>query len=59
MEGACSTHGILRNVWKILLGKPEEERQLGRSSCRLQDNIKLCVTGWDSVGGIHLVHRYQ
>jgi hypothetical protein len=37
-----------RNVYRLLLGKPEGKRPLGRQRCRLLDNIKmdLLEMGW-------------
>jgi hypothetical protein len=32
---------VKRNVYKILVGKPEAKRPQGRPRCRLQDNIKI------------------
>jgi hypothetical protein len=32
--------GEMRNVYKHLVGKPEEKRQLRRHRCRWEDNIK-------------------
>jgi hypothetical protein len=33
--------GAKRNTYRILLGKPEEKRTLGRPRCRWMDNIKM------------------
>ena len=41
MDGACSTMGERRGVYRILVGKPEGERPLGRSRHRWKDNIKI------------------
>jgi hypothetical protein len=30
MVGACSTNGVKRNVRRVLMGKPERKRLLGR-----------------------------
>jgi hypothetical protein len=38
MGRACSTNG---NAYRILVGKPEENRQLGRPRRRKVDNIKM------------------
>jgi hypothetical protein len=40
--------GEKRNVYRILVGKPQEKRPLGRTRCRWVDNIKmdLRVIGW-------------
>jgi hypothetical protein len=31
----------MTNEYKMMVGKPEEERPLGRQRCRWQDNIKM------------------
>jgi hypothetical protein len=41
MGGACSTHGDVRCVYRILVGRPEGKRPLGRSRRRWEDNIKV------------------
>ena len=38
MGGACSTYG---REERVLLGKPEEKRPLGRPRLRWEDNIKM------------------
>jgi hypothetical protein len=30
-----------RNVYRVLVGKPEEKRPLGRPRCRWEDGIKM------------------
>jgi hypothetical protein len=37
----CSTHGEVRNAYKILVRKLERTRLLGRRRCRWEDNIKI------------------
>jgi hypothetical protein len=39
--GHVARMGETRNVYRILLGKPEGKRPLGRPRCRLVDNIKM------------------
>jgi hypothetical protein len=39
----CSTHGERRNIYRILVGKPEVKRPLGRSRRRWEDNIKMVI----------------
>jgi hypothetical protein len=45
-----------RNAYRILVGKPEGKRPLGRQRRRWVDNIKIDVRerGWDGVGWIDL-----
>jgi hypothetical protein len=40
-----------RNVYRILMGKPEGSKPLGKSRCRLVDYIKMArrELGWDGV----------
>jgi hypothetical protein len=41
MGRECSTNGEKRNAYRILVGKPEGKRSLGRPRRRWVDNIKL------------------
>jgi hypothetical protein len=41
MGGACNMYGERRDVYRILLRKPEGKRSLGRSRFRGEDNIKM------------------
>jgi hypothetical protein len=41
MGMACSTNGEKRNAYRILVGKPEGNRPLGRPRRRWVDNIKI------------------
>jgi hypothetical protein len=41
MGRVCSTHGEKRNAYRILVGKPEGKRPLGRPRRRWVDNIKM------------------
>jgi len=41
MGGACGTYGEGRDVHRVLVGKPEGKRPLGRSRYRWEDNIKM------------------
>ena len=38
--GACRRHGAERYAYEGLVGKPEREWELGRSSHRCKNNIK-------------------
>jgi hypothetical protein len=39
--GACSTYGEGRGAYRILVGRPEGRRSLGRPRRRWEDNIKM------------------
>jgi hypothetical protein len=41
MGRACSTNGAKRNAYRILVGKPEGKRPMGRPRRRWVDNIKI------------------
>jgi hypothetical protein len=46
--------GERKNACRILVGKPEGGRPLGRPICRCVDNIKMDVRemGWDGIDWI-------
>jgi hypothetical protein len=48
----------MRNVYKVLVGKPDGKRPLGRSRRRLEYNIKMYLREivFGGVGWIHLAH---
>ena len=48
MGGACGTYGGGRGVHRVLVGKPEGKRPLGRPRRRWEDNIKMDL---QEVGG--------
>jgi len=41
MGGACSTMWQRRGSYRVLMGKPEGKRPLGRPRRRWEDNIKV------------------
>jgi hypothetical protein len=49
--------GEKRNAYRILVGKPEGERPLGRLRRRWVDSIKMDLreTGWDGMVWIGLI----
>jgi hypothetical protein len=51
---ACSRHGERKNVYRVLVGKAEGERPLGRPRRKWEDNIKIDLReiGWDGVDWI-------
>jgi hypothetical protein len=55
------TNGEKRNAYRILLGKPEGKRQLGRPRYRMVDNIKMDLRGigWGGMDRIDLADRDQ
>jgi hypothetical protein len=48
--------GAKRNAYRILVGKPEGKRPLGRLKCRWMDNVKMDLTeiGWGGIDWIDL-----
>jgi hypothetical protein len=51
MDKACNTHRGNRNTYRVLVGKPEGKRPLGRPRCRWEDNIKMHLARANSSGG--------
>jgi hypothetical protein len=41
MGGAYSAYGEMRGVYRVLVGKPEGNRPLGRPRLRWEGNIKM------------------
>ena len=41
MGGTCSPYGEMKGAYRILVGKPEGKRPLGRQRLRWEDNIKM------------------
>jgi hypothetical protein len=56
MCGPCSTNGEKRNAYRLLVGKPEGKRPLGRPRRRWEDNIRIDLgeVGWGGVEWIGL-----
>jgi hypothetical protein len=52
-----STHGAKRNTYRILVGKPEGKRPLGRPRHRCEDNIKIDLRNieWGGMDFVDLV----
>jgi hypothetical protein len=59
MGWAYSTSGENRNAYRILGGKPEGKRPLGRHRCRWEDNnnMDLREIGWDGMDWINLAQN--
>jgi hypothetical protein len=57
MGGPCSANGAKRNTYRLLVGKPEGKRPLGRPRRRWVDNIRMDLeeVGWGDVDWIGLV----
>ena len=43
----CGMYGGRRDVYRILVGRPEGKRPFGRSRCKWEDNIKWIFRKWD------------
>jgi hypothetical protein len=56
MGRACSTNGEKRNAYRLLVGKPDGKRPLGRPRRKLVGNIKMDLReiGWDGMDWIDL-----
>jgi hypothetical protein len=51
MSGACSTNGENRNAYRLLVGKPDGKRRLGRPRRRWVVDIKMDL-GEMGCGGV-------
>jgi len=47
MGWTCGAYGEKRGVYRVLLGKPEGRRPLGRPRRRWVDNIRMGLRRWD------------
>jgi hypothetical protein len=56
MGRTCSTDGDNRNAYRLLVGKPEGKRPLGKSRRRWVDNVEMDLreTGWVGMDWIDL-----
>jgi hypothetical protein len=56
MCGSCSTNGDKKIAYRLLVGKLEGKRRLGRPRCRWVNNIKIYLgeVGWGDVDWIGL-----
>jgi len=54
--GLVACVGEMRNMYKILVGKPERKRLLGSSRHRWEDNIRINLTEikWEGVDWMRL-----
>ena len=59
MGGACSTYGERRDVYRVLVGKPEGKRPLVRPRRRWEDNIMMDLqeVEWDTWIGLIWLRR--
>ena len=57
MGEACGMHGRERNLYRVLVGKPEGKRPLGRHSGKREGNIKINLkrTGFKTMNWIYVV----
>jgi hypothetical protein len=50
--GHVARMGEERGVHRLLVGKPEGMRSLGRPRCRWEDNIKMDIQEVGGIGGV-------
>jgi hypothetical protein len=58
MDRACSVYGGEERRYRVLIGKPERRRPLGRARSRWKDNIKMDLqeVGCGGMDWIDLAH---
>jgi len=49
MGGACGMYGREKSTYRVLVGRPEEKRPLGRSRCRCDIKMDLKEIRWEVV----------
>jgi hypothetical protein len=56
--GHVARIGAKRNAHRILVGKPEGKKPVGRHTQRWEDNVNMDLreTGWGRMDWIHLAH---
>jgi hypothetical protein len=56
MGMACITNGENKNAYRILVGKPQGKRPLGRPKRKWEDNIKMDLreVGWGGMDWVDL-----
>jgi hypothetical protein len=56
MGGQCGTYRGAHNAYRFVVGKRDREKQLGRPTCRWEDNIKMHLeeVGWEGVDWIRM-----
>ena len=52
-RGHVARMGVWRGVHRVLVGKSEGKKQLGRPRCRWEDNIKMDLQEVGCMGGGH------
>jgi hypothetical protein len=59
MDGACIADGEVRCMYRVLVGKPEGMRPLGRPKCRWEDNtmMDLQEVGFVGMGWLRWFRR--
>jgi hypothetical protein len=61
MGRICSRHEEKGNAYRILVGKPEGKRPLGRPRCRWEDNLRMDLReiGWCGMDWIDLAQDME
>jgi hypothetical protein len=51
--------GAKRSAYRVLVGKPEGKREIGRARCRWENNIKIDFRemGWGDMDWIHMAQN--
>jgi hypothetical protein len=59
MGGACCKYGERRGAYRILVGRPEGSKPLGRPRRRWENNVKMYLqdVGWGGMDWIELTQN--
>jgi hypothetical protein len=59
MDGACDSTDEKRNIYRVLVRKPEATRPFGRPGRRGEDNIKVLITGSEGIDCIRMSREWE
>jgi hypothetical protein len=59
MDGQRSAHEEMRNAYKLLVGKPEGKRPLGRPRSRWKVNINMYLRKMEFEGDVDWIYMAQ
>jgi hypothetical protein len=49
--------GEKRNLYRVLVGKPDGKRPIGRPRCKWENIKNFSETGWSGVDWVHLAQE--
>jgi hypothetical protein len=59
MDGVCDSTDEKRNIYRVLVRKPEATRSFGRPGRRREDNIKVQIKGSEGIDWIRMSREWE